>query len=287
MPAALPRTIENRLSILACPRCGGELGHGENDLYCPSCAAIYPVKNGKIYFEQPPVIQTQEAGLKERLKRLLGPVYAALLPIVAPVYPFSPRRFVLDHIDPSQKIVVDLGCGTQRVHPDMITVDLFDYANVDIVCSLEHLPFKKESVDAFTSFAVLEHVEDAFAIIRSAKEKTRKGGMSLHLIPFLYHFHESPRDYLRLTHMGMGKLFDGWHIEQLFNATGPVSLFLMHFIEFFAILLSFGKGRVKEALYLGLAAALFWVKYLDVFFVRREAFLSLAPTLCVAARKPD
>jgi hypothetical protein len=283
----LPRALAGRVHILMCLACSGGLKEGSDALVCEACGASYPVRNRKIYFDEPPRHETAEAGIKEWLKHKLGPVYAVIVKIVAPVYPFSPRRFVLDHIDPAQNIVVDLGCGTQRIHTAIITVDLFDYDNVDIVCRLEKLPFRDNSVDAFSSIAVLEHVEDAFGIVRQIAEKTKPGGLSLHLIPFLYHFHESPRDYLRVTHMGAKNLFKGWTCLEVFNATGPISLFLMHFIEFASIVVSFRNGKAKEAVYLGLSALLFPIKYLDAFFVRREAFLSMAPTLCITVKKPD
>lgn len=284
---ALPRALAGKFHVLMCPACRGDLKKGPGALVCEACNAVFAVRNRKIYFEEPPVHQTSGAGIKEWLKHRLGGIYACAVKIVAPVYPFSPKRFILDRFDPSQNIVVDLGCGTQRVHPDIITVDLFAYGNVDIVCSLEKLPFRDNSVDAFSSFAVLEHVEDAYGIVRRVAEMTKPGGLGFHLVPFLFHFHESPRDYLRWTHMGAQNLFKGWACLEVFNPTGPVSFFLMHFIEFMSILLSFRHGRVKEAVYLGLSALLFPIKFLDIFFVKRAAFLSMAPTLCVVVQKPD
>lgn len=259
----------------------------DGGLSCTACSAFYPVREGKIYFDEPPAHETKGAGIKEWLKRRLGALYAKITKIAAPVYQFSPRRFVLERVDPVRKVVVDLGCGTQRIHPGIITVDMFDYDNVDIVCRLERLPFRDESVDAFVSIAVLEHVEDAFGIAGRMMAKTKRGGLGLHLVPFLYHFHESPRDYLRLTHEGAKIMFKGWRCEEVFNPSGPVSLFLMHFVEFLSILVSFGNGKAREAAYLALSALLFPVKYLDVFFVKRKAFLSMAPTLCFVVRKPD
>lgn len=282
----LPRTLARRLDILMCPKCGGGLAVTAGAVVCNDCAASYPVRRNKIYFSEPPPHETAEASLKERLKRLLGPLYGKLVRVIAPVYPFSPRKAVTRYVDPSSKVVVDLGCGAQRIHPDVITVDLFDYDSVDLVCRLDQLPFRPGSVDAFTSFAVLEHVEDPFRVARSLLPLTREGGFSIHLIPFLYHFHESPRDYLRVTHMGALEMFKEWEPVEVFNTNGPISLFLLHLVEFLAILASFGNGRIKEAAYLLFAAVLFPIKYLDWFFVDRRAFLSLAPTLCVVVRKP-
>lgn len=50
--------------------------------------------------------------------------------------------------DPATAVVVDLGADTQRIHPDVITLDLFDYDEVDIVCSLDRRPFKAALVSS-------------------------------------------------------------------------------------------------------------------------------------------
>ena len=57
--------------------------------------------------------------------------------------------------------------------------------------------------------------------------------------------------------------------------------------EFFATLFAFGAGKVKPYLYIFFCILLFPWKYLDVFFVQRRAFQTLAPTLLLTLRKPD
>lgn len=40
--------LQNLLDILACPSCNGELQTNalQNELYCPSCALVFPVRDG-------------------------------------------------------------------------------------------------------------------------------------------------------------------------------------------------------------------------------------------------
>jgi hypothetical protein len=116
---------------------------------------------------------------------------------------------------------------------------------------------------------------------------TRAGGFNVHLIPFLFPFHASPHDYQRLTHAGAARLFENWQLLAQYNATGPVTLFLVILVEFLSVIGSFGHPRIKAFLYLGLCLILFPIKVLDAPFVNRSAYIGMAPTILTAARKPS
>ncbi len=253
----LPTKLIDRLDILECTKCAGSLTHSRSALICKKCDAAFAVRGGKIYFNEPPSSETAEAGFKARLKKLLGQKYNLLVDLVAPIYPFNARRLIVEQIDPVRNFVVDLGAGARRVHPDVITLDLFDYDTVDIVCSLDRLPFSPNSVDGFVSLSVIEHLADPFSLVENLHRATRPGGIGIHHVPFLYHFHESPRDYMRFTHVGLELLFKKWKTIRIFNTSGPVSLALLLGIEITASLLSFGSGRIKEFVYLGLCSLTF------------------------------
>jgi hypothetical protein len=82
-------------------------------------------------------------------------------------------------------------------------------------------------------------------------------------------------------------LFGDWEILSQRNITGPVTLALVCGIEFFSTLFSFGREKAKAYAYLLLCVLLFPLKYLDVLFVGRRMFLSLAPTILTVVRKQD
>jgi SAM-dependent methyltransferase len=283
----LPRRLVALLDTFECTKCSGSLAKLETALICRRCGAAFPIRAGKIYFDTPPAHDTDAAGLKERIKKLLGHNYNLLVALVAPVFPFSIRKLVLEHIDPAKKLVVDLGAGAQRVHPDVITLDLFDYDTVDIVCRLDRLPFAANSIDGFISFSLIEHLSDPFAMVESLHRASRAGGIGIHHVPFLYHFHESPRDFMRFTHEGLMLLFRKWKTVRLFNTSGPVSLALSLGIEIVASLLSFGNGRVKEFVYLFLCGLLFPIKFLDWPFWNRPGVFSYAPNFCIVVQKSE
>ena len=71
------------------------------------------------------------------------------------------------------------------------------------------------------------------------------------------------------------------------NVTGPVTYFLLGFIEFLSTLLGFGNDSARGALSLLFSVLLFPIKFLDAPFIGRRSFLGMAPTILTVVRKPD
>lgn len=282
----LNKRIQRISGILTCIDCGGSLKLHEDKMICQACSKSYPVRNGKIYFTQPPKTEDKLDSLKSVLKKLMGDYYHKIgIGIIAPTFPINYKKELSQRLDLNSQIVVDLGCGNHRIDENIIGIDVFDYDAVDLVCDIFKLPFKSNSVDAFVSRSVLEHVPNPWMIIQGCRNCTKSEGLGIHIIPFLYPFHASPYDYNRFTHKGLEALFNGWRILEQFNVTGPVTLFLVCMIEFLSILLSFGSEKIKSYLYLLLCLTFFPLKYLDIFFVRKERFLSMAPTILTVVQK--
>lgn len=283
---SLPPRLARVLPALACPGCGGSLAQDGEALRCAGCAAAYPVRGGRVYFRAAAGREDRMDDLKGRLKRLLGRWYFTVgVRVFAPTYPFAFAARVRRHLDCARRLVVDAGCGAHRCDEDAIGLDLYDYEAVDLVCDLEHLPFKPGAVDAFVTRSVLEHVPDAEAVVRDFLRCTRPGGRGMHQVPFLFPFHASPHDYRRFTHMGLRQLFAGWRTVEQVNAGGPVTLFLLAAIELLATLVSFGRPGPKAVAYLALCGVLFPLKYLDAPFIGRAAMLPLAPSIFIHVEK--
>ncbi len=278
--------LERLAPILVCPDCGSGLLFAVERATCEGCAADYPIKNGKIYFIPVPKSEDEFDSVKYLLKKRLGKYYYKIgLTVIAPTFPFNYGGKIRKYCDPARQIVVDIGCGNHRVDEDTVGLDIFDYSAVDVVCDLCKLPFKPGSVDAFVSRSVLEHVPDLPKVAAQLDRCTKVGGHGMHLIPFLFPFHASPYDFQRLTHKGQQGLFEGWTVVEQTNPTGPVTLGLVCLIEFLSILLSFGHEKVKAFVYLLFCGLLFPLKFLDLPFVHRKAFLTLAPTIFTVVRK--
>jgi SAM-dependent methyltransferase len=280
--------LERLKPILACPSEGGNLHFTDHAAHCQVCGASYPIRRGKIYFVEAPPSSDSLDTVKGRLKSWLGQYYYTIgLNVLAPTYPFRYRGKIRQWLEPRRHIIIDVGCGNHRIDADIICLDLYDYDVVDVVCDLGALPFKPQSVDAFVSRSVLEHIPDPVRVVQHFYRCTRPGGLSLHLIPFLFPFHASPYDFQRYTHKGVELLFGDWEIVVRTNATGPITLGLISLIECLAIIGSLGQARGKAYLYLLFCALLFPLKYLDAPFVNRQSFLTLAPTIFLVARKRD
>lgn len=279
--------LERARAALACPACGGDLVFGDQGAGCAACDASYPLRGQKLYFTDPPDTGDALDSLKHRLKRRLGRLYYSVgVTIVAPTYPFNYRAAIERHCDPAKALCVDIGCGNQRVSEDIICLDMFDYGAVDIVCDLGALPFKPDSVDAFVSRSVLEHVPRISQVVSQLEHCTRHGGINMHLIPFLFPYHASPDDYQRYTHHGAANLFDGWTVCEQRSVTGPATLLLLLTIEFVSSLLSAGNERLRSYVYLLLCLVLWPFKFLDVLFAGRRSFLGMAPTIWTVVKKP-
>lgn len=279
--------LERAKAALACPGCDGELVYSEAGASCAVCDQQYPLRGDKLYFTTPPATVDALDSLKQRLKKRLGRLYYSVgVTIFAPTFPFNYRAAIARHCDPATALCIDIGCGNHRIADEIIGLDMFDYDAVDIVCDLGALPFKPDSVDAFASRSVLEHVRGIADLVTQLRRLTKPGGVNMHLIPFLFPYHASPHDYQRFTHSGAAGLFDGWTLLEQRAVTGPATLFLLWVIEFVSSLLSAGSERLKSYLYLLLCLMLWPLKFLDVLFVGRRSFLGMAPTIWTVAKKP-
>jgi SAM-dependent methyltransferase len=65
------------------------------------------------------------------------------------------------------------------------------------------LPFTSAAFDAVVCTEVLEHVVDARFLLSELARVVRPGGRLLVSVPFVFHYHEDPRDVRRYTPAGL------------------------------------------------------------------------------------
>ncbi len=283
---ARARRVARIRPVLACPGCRGALTYSSSEARCGACARGYPIRHERIYFVDVPTRGDDLDRVKGWLKRTLGQAYYTIgIQFVAPTFPLNFGRVVTRHINPSSSLVVDAGSGNHRLHPDIVSLDFFDYDAVDIVCTLDALPFRSNTIDAVVSRSVLEHVEDPDDVVKEFHRCTKIGGLGIHVIPFLFPAHSSPKDYHRLTPDGHDILFKSWEPVSRTNPTGPVTVALLYFIEVASTILGFGIARLKSLTYLLLCGVMFPLKFLDIVFVNRPAFLASAASVLSVVRK--
>jgi len=283
----IPQKLRRLEGRLACPQDGADLTFTEAAAECAACGRSYPVRDGRIYFTEPLRADDALDSIKERAKRRFGSFYYRVLrPLLAPAYPFDYRGYVLRHVEPGRDVVIDLGSGNHRMHPDVFALDGMDYPHIDIVCDMRRLPFRAGAIDAFASSSVLEHVFGVEDVLAQIDRATRNGGHSIHIIPFMYPFHASPDDFQRFTHVGAARMLRGWRIERQVAAAGPFSLFNAIVSEIAAAALSLGNARVKAPVYLVASALLAPLKFLDWPFVGGRALLAICPVILTHLVKP-
>ena len=207
--------------------------------------------------------------LKSRLKRF-GRTYNFLIDVIGPVFPLATfdRKRILKLADPATDIVVNLGSGSSNFGPNVINVDLLPYPSVDIISSIDCLPFEDASVDQIINIAVLEHVPNPKEVVAEFYRILKPGGKLYCFIPFIQGFHASPWDFQRYTKPGLETLFSEFEIVSIKSA-GPTSGMLWILQEWIAVLLSFGSRRAHTLIWLVLLLLTFPIKYID-FFLRHH-----------------
>jgi len=102
-----------------------------------------------------------------------------------------------EKISNAEKLVVELGCGTNPLTTDSIKIDNFNSESVDIIADLNNgIPLDDESVDELHSYHFLEHVENFEFILSEIHRVLKPNGMTIGSVP---HF-SNPYFYSDYTH---------------------------------------------------------------------------------------
>lgn len=278
--------------LLCCPNCLGSLEMPEVDqegpIRCLRCGPIGQLRQGQYLFEHFDESSLQAdwlARAKHESKKVLGQWYPWALQTLAPVYaPRWAKRF-LKTFDLSDQMVADLGCGMNIYRQPVFLVDGASYPHVHLVCRLEHLPLRSESLDGLVSVAVLEHVPNPQEHVAQMARVLKPGGRVLCYVPFVQGYHASPDDFQRWTLSGFRRLFEGFEILQVRVGAGPTSAMLWIVQEWLALVLSFGSRRLYQILF-----PLTWIlsplKYLDLLLQHHPEAGRIASAFVLEARKP-
>ena len=142
------------------------------------------------------------------------------------------------------KIILNLGSGTKRIHPEIINVDIHPFKNVDVVADIKELPFEDGSCDLVVLDSVLEHIPDAAAVVSEITRIVKPSGYLFVTVPFLYPFHASPNDYYRWTRAGIEESFKSFSRIEAGLRAGPMAALQGILMHIFGLLLCFGSERL-------------------------------------------
>lgn len=106
--------------------------------------------------------------------------------------------------------LIDIGCGTTP-YADMLSpfvvkhvgVDheatFHDKSNIDLFGTAYEIPTDNETFDTAICTAVLEHLEEPEQALRECHRVLKPGGKAIYSVPFIWHLHEEPRDFILNT----------------------------------------------------------------------------------------
>ena len=98
------------------------------------------------------------------------------------------------------------------------TTDIEEVETVDIRWDLETDPADNlvNAYDLFISTSVLEHVKKPWIAAKNMEKVVTKGGHLYISVPWVWDFHEFPRDYWRFSHQSLDILFE--HSTPIYTA---------------------------------------------------------------------
>jgi len=138
--------------------------------------------------------------------------------------------------------MLDIGCGTKPFahllhkhvteHVGLDRAAPFDArAKPDLIGTAYEIPAPDASFDCAISTAALEHLAEPDAALRETYRVLKPGGVAVYTVPFIWHLHAEPWDYLRYTNHGLKHVFEkaGFDVVEVY----PLSGFWTTFITLF------------------------------------------------------
>lgn len=233
--------------ILSCPLCKSDLNNQKDCLICEQCSATYPIKASAVY-----LVPDGDKLLRQYYEEALSPInrFKAFIKTWPRLFDFltlaigsvsffgqsaatTIKKMYSENVQ--DKIIINIGSGISRPHPEVLNLDIFPFKNVDIIASATALPIKDNSVDMIVSEATLEHIPDGEAAIKEISRVVKPNGFVYITLPFLMPYHASPNDYMRLTHEGLKQKFLAFEPIKIGMRGGPASALVTLLMYLFAL----------------------------------------------------
>ena len=141
--------------------------------------------------------------------------------------------FLKNRIDVKQPIA-NIGSGKKSdyikfICKDKSLVKNYDFFNLEkgvTKLDLEKKFVLKKKFRSIILFNVLEHIYNKDLLINSINKSLKKGGRLELFVPFMFRYHDDPKDYQRLTHTYLVKFLkeNGFKTQVTLIATGQASV---------------------------------------------------------------
>lgn len=221
-------------------------------------------------------------GLYNFLKRTVGPSNS-----LGNNYNLKNRIHKLFGDTLDDKVILNLGSGTYRIHPEIINVDLFAFKEVDVVSDICDTPFKDSSVDGIICEDVMEHVARAPELLKEMSRILKPGGIAIIKTPFVYPYHSSPNDFFRWTDEGLRHILkeNNFSVKKTGITGGPMCTLQAVLMHIFAIIFSFGSRSVYFVLVMFFMVLFSPLKLLDPLIMSSPFAMDIASHIFVIAEK--
>jgi SAM-dependent methyltransferase len=249
---------------------------------------IFYKKNNKYIFQELKFddIEDNLDKFKNKIKKF-AKLYKMLINIISPVFvDNSVNNFIDTYID-KDSLALNIGSGNSYISDEIYNVDIFAYDNVDIVCDIENMPFKDNSIDVILNIAVLEHVPNPQKVINEIYRILKPNGIIYTAFPFMQGFHASPYDFTRVTEEGIKVLHKNFESIAVKPFGGPTSGMLWIVQEWIAIVFSFGSKKLHTIIYIIIMCLTFPIKYLDYFLIKSPMAKNITSGFIFIGKKND
>jgi SAM-dependent methyltransferase len=243
------------INLLMCPRCRSELLEGDANLTCKGCGTAYRREAGKIFFSEDYFDIDDWASKStgfDLLRRAPGD-YRRIDKIGGPRIRDLPSYLKVDGV------ALNLGGGADD-YEGYVNIDLGRYPNVDIVSSLERIPYKDSSVDLVVSNSVLEHIYAYEAVIGEIHRILRPGGYFYLCVPSVCARHHAD-DFHRWTVPGLLRLLQAFEPVEHGSCRGVA--YVVDILLEGLIVNRTRPGLIREALrraWLFVSRPLYWIE---------------------------
>jgi SAM-dependent methyltransferase len=158
---------------------------------------------------------------------------------------------------------------------------------IDVVGSVESMPFESGSIDLVIAQEVLEHVGSPDVAVREVHRVLKQGGVAYIQLPFVIGYHPCPQDYWRFTHEGIGRLVESENFDVVRTgmSVGPAVGFYRIFVEFLSIFASVIFPKVYRPAKFLFSILLYPLKWLDPLLKRSDQACRIAGGYFVICRK--
>jgi uncharacterized protein YbaR (Trm112 family)/SAM-dependent methyltransferase len=287
------------LQSLACPICKQALRYQEEKLLiCGRCPATYLIRDGIPILLDPAGQKEYKAVLESLSGREMVSQYSnlslwartikAVRQVVTLDYiPYPPDLTGwIQRLGP-ESLVVEVGSGPRRLHPQIINLDIGPFHQVDIVADGGNLPFLEDSLDFVILDVVLEHVKYPSQFLREAHRALKPGGLIYVAVPFVHPYHAYPADYHRFSVDSLRLLTHCFTTLEAGVLRGPMAA-VLNCLSDLPFLWTFSDNPKVYQFTKGLLLLFtFWIKYLDKILVKNPQAHRLAHCLYFLGQKVE